>query len=126
MDNSSISVLIIDDELMLRRSVADYLSDEDRFDVHAVGDAEEGLALLAQRKVDLCLVDLRLPGLNGVEFMLKAQALDPALRFLIHTGSPEELLPRSTIQRIPGFRGVLFKPIADMGDIVRAIDAALL
>lgn len=126
MDTNSISVLIVDDEPRLRRSIADYLSDEDRFDVQVAGDAEDGLALLARRKMDLCLVDLRLPGLNGIEFMVRAQALDPALRFIIHTGSPEDQLPRSTIQGIPGFRGVLFKPIADMEDIVRAIDAALL
>lgn len=125
MDTNHVSVLIVDDEPMLRRSVADYLSDEDRFDVQVAADAEEGLALLARRTVDLCLVDLRLPGLNGIEFMVRAQALDPALRFLIHTGSPEEQLPQATIGGIAGFRGVLFKPIADMGDIVRAIDAAL-
>lgn len=46
-------------------------------------------------------MDLRLPGLNGIEFMVRAQALDPALRFLIHTGSPEEQLPRSAIQVFP-------------------------
>lgn len=126
MDTNPVSVLIVDDEPMLRRSVADYLSDEDRFDVQVAADAEEGLALLARRKVDLCLVDLRLPGLSGIEFMVRAQALSPALRFLIHTGSAEEQLPQSSIRGIAGFRGVLFKPIHDMGDIVRAIDAAVL
>ncbi len=126
MRPDNISILVVDDEPMLRRSVADYLSDEGRFVVQTAADAEEGLELLARRKVDLCLVDLRLPGLNGIDFMVRAQALDQGLRFLIHTGSPEELLPHSTIQEISGFRGVLFKPLKNMGDIVRAIDAALL
>jgi DNA-binding NarL/FixJ family response regulator len=126
MERQLVSVLIIDDELFLRRTIQDCLLDEGRFDVQVAGDAEEGLELLARRMVDVCLVDIRLPGLNGIEFMLKAQQLDPNLRFIIHTGSPEEQLPESVIRDVPGFRGLLFKPVFDMGDIVRAIDAAVL
>lgn len=122
---ASITVLIIDDEPLLRRSLADYLQDEDRFEALVASDAEEGLEMLALHKVDVCLVDLRLPGMNGIDFMLHAQELDSSLRFLIHTGSPEAQLPKAIIQDIPGYRGVLFKPLADMGELIHALDSAV-
>lgn len=122
---ASITVLIIDDEPLLRRSLADFLQDEDRFVALVAGDAEEGLEMLGKYKVNVCLVDLRLPGMNGIDFMLRAQELDPRLRFLIHTGSPEAQLPKAIIQDIPGYRGVLFKPLADMGEIIHALDRAV-
>jgi len=126
MVDKRISVLIVDDEPFLRRSIVDFLMDEDRFDIFQAESGETGLDMLKEQKVDVCLVDMRLPGLNGIEFILKAQELDPGLRYIIHTGSPEEQLPKAVIQGIPGFRGVIFKPVIDMMEIVHAIDRALL
>ncbi|MHC1751036.1 response regulator [Humidesulfovibrio sp.] len=126
MEKQRIHVLIIDDEPMLRRSIADFLSDEDRYEILQADDGESALDLLLVSKVDICLVDLRLPGMNGIEFILKAQQANPALRFLIHTGSPEEQLPRATLQGVKGFRGALFKPITNLMELVRAIDSAVL
>lgn len=120
------TVLIIDDEPYLRRSIADFLMDEDRFDICQAEDGEAGLAMLKDTPVDVCLVDMRLPGINGIEFILKAQETHPDLRYIIHTGSPEGQLPKAVIQGIQGFRGVLFKPVPDMMEIVHAIEHALL
>lgn len=125
MAPESVSVLILDDEPFLRQSIRDYLLDEGRFEVFVAGDGESGLDLLERERIDVCLVDLRLPGISGIEFMARAQQGRPDLRFLIHTGSPEEQLPKATIQGFPGYRGVLFKPLADMRELVRAIDNAL-
>ncbi|QAZ68649.1 response regulator [Solidesulfovibrio carbinolicus] len=125
MTSERIRVLIIDDEALLGLAAQDYLEDEGRFEAFVAQDAESGLDLLRRQAIDVCLVDLRLPGSNGIEFMLQAQDLYPALRFLVHTGSPEEQFPKAIMQDIPGFRGVLYKPVADMEVIVRALDNAL-
>lgn len=126
METPRIHVLIIDDEPMLRRSIADFLSDEDRYEILQAGDGESALDLLLHSTVDICLVDLRLPGINGIEFILRAQQAHPALRFLIHTGSPEEQLPRATLQGVKGFRGALFKPLTNLMELIHAIDRAIL
>lgn len=126
MADKRISVLIIDDEPFLRRSIVDFLLDEDRFEICQAEDGETGLAILKNQVVDVCLVDMRLPGINGIEFILEAQEMNPDLRYIIHTGSPEEQLPKAVIQGIQGFRGVLFKPVIDMMEIVHAIDRAIL
>jgi len=126
MADKRISVLIVDDEPFLRRSIVDFLMDEDRFDILQAEDGETGLAQLKKRMVDVCLVDMRLPGINGIEFILQAQELNPDLRYIIHTGSPEEQLPKAVILGIKGFRGALYKPVIDMMEIVHAIDRAVL
>jgi DNA-binding NarL/FixJ family response regulator len=126
MTRKRISVLIVDDEPYLRRSIVDFLMDEDRYEIFESEDGETGLAQLKERMVDVCLVDMRLPGINGIEFILRAQELNPDLRYIIHTGSPEEQLPKAVILGIKGFRGVLYKPVADMMEIVHAINRAVL
>lgn len=126
MASKRVSVLIVDDEPFLRRSIVDFLMDEDRFDIRQAEDGETGLAMLKDQMVDVCLVDMRLPGINGIEFILKAQEMNPDLRYIIHTGSPEEQLPKAVILGIQGFRGVIYKPVSDMMEIVHAIDRAIL
>lgn len=125
MADLPVTVLILDDEPLLRRSLEDFLRDEGRFEVLAAEDASTGLEALCGHPVDVCLVDLRLPGASGIDFMVQAQELKPDVRFIIHTGSPEDQLPKAVIQKLPGYRGVLYKPVVDMGEIVRAIDAAI-
>jgi len=125
MADLPVTVLILDDEPLLRRSLEDFLRDEGRFAVLAAEDAASGLDALRRHAVHVCLVDLRLPGPSGIDFMVQAQELKPDVRFIVHTGSPESQLPKAVIQELPGYRGVLYKPVVDMGEIVRAIDAAI-
>ena len=51
------------------------------FDVLSAADGERGLALLRERRVDLVITDLSLPGINGFE-LIAAIREDPALRDL--------------------------------------------
>jgi DNA-binding NtrC family response regulator len=81
----AIRVLIVDDDAMVRMSVAAYLED-DGFDVHIATSAAEGLRMLETAPLDLTIVDLRLRDMDGEHFILKAHAIKPSMRFLIHTG----------------------------------------
>ena len=71
MTSERIRVLILDDEALLGLAAKDYLEDEGRFEAFVAEDAESGLDLLRRQAVDVCLVDLRLPGSSGIEFMLQ-------------------------------------------------------
>jgi two-component system nitrogen regulation response regulator NtrX len=59
-------ILIIDDEESIRESVAGILSDEG-FKTLAVGSAEEGLRSLEEENIDLVLLDIWMPGMDGME-----------------------------------------------------------
>ncbi|BCO08832.1 sigma-54-dependent Fis family transcriptional regulator [Desulfolithobacter dissulfuricans] len=60
------TILIIDDEDSIRESLSGILADEG-FHPRTAASAEEGLALLDQEKVDLVLLDIWMPGMDGLE-----------------------------------------------------------
>jgi DNA-binding NarL/FixJ family response regulator len=55
--------------------------------VSAADSAEGALDLIARIPIDVALVDIRLPKLDGDSLILQAHLLRPHMRFLIHTGS---------------------------------------
>ena len=118
--NANKVILIIEDEEFLRSSLADYLEDHG-YGVLTSPTAEDGLGRLDSDHVDLCIVDMRLPDMNGNEFILRAHARHPDLRFIIFTGSVEYSLPEN-LQAI-GLRSadILFKPLTDMGLLLEKI-----
>ena len=61
-----LSALVVDDEPSLVRVVEGYLA-KDGFDVRTAGDGPAGLALASESEPDLVVLDLGLPGMDGVE-----------------------------------------------------------
>src|ERR1700723_3200756 len=62
------TILIVEDEAKMRRLLELNLG-EDGFTTLSAGDAESGLKLLRENAVDLVVTDLKLPGMNGLEFL---------------------------------------------------------
>lgn len=115
-----IRVLVVDDEFSVRSSLGGYLEDRD-FDVFLAASGEESLEVLKKRTVDCTIVDIRLPGMDGNQFIRKAHQLQPSLIFLIYTGSTaHEVLPYMADIGI-GAEDVFHKPLTDMGVIVDTI-----
>src|SRR4051794_9571077 len=86
--NSSASagtrVLIIDDEVAIRESLETLLQIEG-FSVETAADGEEGLALLDRGSYDLVLLDLALPGQNGIELLPQIHERMPQLPVIMLT-----------------------------------------
>ncbi len=78
------TILIIEDEAKMRRLLELNLGD-DGFKTLSAGDAETGLKLLASEPVHLVLTDLKLPGMNGLEFLHAAKQQNPALPIVVMT-----------------------------------------
>ena len=81
------SILIIDDEEMLRETLAVYLEDSD-YDVVEAGDGEEGLAALASHlgEIEAVIVDLNMPVLDGYGFIRRAVPMAPELPIIVLSG----------------------------------------
>jgi len=83
----------------------------DYFSVNTAQTAEEALDLMENTLMDAVIVDLRLPGIDGIEFIKRASVKWPQTRHIIYTGSPEAAVP----QDIPAMDCVssliFFKPI---------------
>lgn len=119
MDNSAITVLLVDDNDMIRECVTAYLEDEG-FTVHSYVTAEQALELIAVLNPAVCISDMRLPGMDGESFIIKAHTLCPATGFLLHTGIAYTL---SDQLRVIGMTDadVLLKPIHDLSKLVKKI-----
>ena len=66
----SATLLIIDDEESIRESLSGILGDEG-FNTITAASSEEGLKILAQAEIDLVLLDIWMPGMDGMEALNK-------------------------------------------------------
>jgi two-component system, NtrC family, nitrogen regulation response regulator NtrX len=68
------SILVIDDERAIRKTLAEILSFE-KYKVDEAADGEEGLKLFTQNKYDVVLCDIKMPKLDGIDFLTKVSEL---------------------------------------------------
>jgi len=78
------TILIIEDEAKMRRLLELNLGEEG-FKTLSAGDAETGLKLLSSEPVDLVVTDLKLPGMNGLEFLQAAKRQNAELPIVVMT-----------------------------------------
>ena len=78
-------VLIIDDEASIRTTLSGALSDES-YEVMTAGSGEEGLGLLANNNYDAVLLDVWMPGIDGLETLKRIKAGNPEQAVIIMSG----------------------------------------
>lgn len=86
-----ISILIIDDHPMVREGLRAFIAPREDFEV--VGEAEDGatgVELAFKLKPDVILMDLIMPGLNGVEAIQRIKHKDPDARILVITSFSDD------------------------------------
>lgn len=77
-------IFIIDDERILRVSLADDLRDAG-FKVFEFAEAQTALRQMKEHNVDVILTDLKMPGMNGIEFLVRAKEINPEVTVVIMT-----------------------------------------
>ena len=82
-------IMILDDEEDIRNALTCFLEDFDEFAVRSAHSAEQALVELRREPADLCIVDIRLPGMNGAEFIRVARAEGLCPHHVLHTGSTD-------------------------------------
>jgi DNA-binding response OmpR family regulator len=82
-------VLVIEDDLAIRRGLCAALASQG-FDALESGDGTAGLGLLRSRGADLVLLDLVLPGADGLDVLREIRAHDPVLPVIILTARGSE------------------------------------
>src|ERR1700688_5207703 len=78
------TILIVEDEAKMRRLLELNLG-EDGFSTLTAGDAESGLKVLRENSVDLVVTDLKLPGMNGLEFLQTIKRQNAAIPVVVMT-----------------------------------------
>jgi two-component system nitrogen regulation response regulator NtrX len=78
-------VLVVDDEKNIRETVRDVLEDEG-YTAFQAADGEEALRILARRPIDIMLLDIALPGIDGMAVLSQAQKLFPGVTIIMFSG----------------------------------------
>src|ERR1700691_810237 len=78
------TILIVEDEAKMRRLLELNLGEEG-FSTLSAGDAEAGLKLLRENSVNLVVTDLKLPGMNGLEFLQAIKRQNAAMPVVVMT-----------------------------------------
>ena len=78
-------LLIVDDEAIVRDSLGKWFREEG-YEIGAAESASEALARLAEQRWDLAMVDIKMPGTDGIELQRRMREIDPELLVIIMTG----------------------------------------
>lgn len=114
-------ILLVDDEPFIVLGLKTFLEDEG-MEVEGTGSGEEALDKVRDGdQFDVCILDQRLPGINGNATLRALHELSPGLRFIIHTGDVGYTIPDDvhTLGVEPIY--LFNKPLLDMGPLVDAV-----
>lgn len=89
MENKKQKVLLVEDEMIVRESLRDWLI-EDGYDVECVESGEEAIERVKQEEFGVIVLDLRLPGIDGLQVFEQAKELKPETKGVIITAYPSK------------------------------------
>ena len=75
MSNKKEKILVVDDEKIVRESLFHWFQEEG-YQVETAGDGETALRIFDKNKFDLLLVDMKMPGMSGLELLDKVKEID--------------------------------------------------
>lgn len=107
------TILVIDDEHLTRISLADFL-EEAGYNPTAVADGETAVQCQQKHIFDVCIVDIRIPGMDGIDTIAALHRISPHSRYIIYTGSPQFTLTPALEKAGVTDAYVVHKPVPDM------------
>ena len=118
---NSFRILIADDHELVRRGIRSLLEDHSGWEICGEArDGREAVELCRQLDPDLILLDIEMPGLNGLEVARQIGSTSPRTRVIILTVHDSEEVVREAVA--VGTRGFVLK--SDLGrDLVTAVEA---
>jgi two-component system, NarL family, response regulator LiaR len=120
--NSSIRVQLVDDHAIVREGLRILLSEESDIEVVGeAGDGAESVKLAAMLQPHVILMDLVMPGMDGIQAMQNIRVVSPSSQVLVLTSFGDDQRVRTAIQA--GAIGYLLKDVLK-ADLLRAIRAA--
>ena len=121
-NNSQITILVIDDEPAVRQSLAFLLEDEDYLTIQAE-NGRIGVELFDREKIDLVLVDLNMPEMDGLEVLSRISRISPDTPMIVISGAGEISSAVEALHQ--GAWDYLLKPIQNYSLLIHAVTNAL-
>lgn len=122
--NQTIRILIVDDHPVVRAGLASMLGTQSELSVvGAAASGEEALKIVQKERIDIVLLDLRMPGMKGVDVLKRLKNLPGAPRVIILTSYETDEDIYRAVQA--GAQGYLIKdtPQKEMIEAITAVQA---
>lgn len=110
-------ILIVDDEQNVRQLLSKVLKKQG-YEVYTACDGAEGLEFIQQTVVDIIISDIRMPNMDGIEFLHKAKETDPGIGFILITAFATTETAIEALKS--GAQDYVTKPF-DINDIIIAV-----
>ncbi|MFH1996575.1 MAG: response regulator [Candidatus Omnitrophota bacterium] len=101
------SILIVDDEVEIRRLLSTFL-EKKGYEVTPVGSGEEALSGIKTKKPDLVLLDVRMPGMDGLMVLRNIKGIDESIKVIMLTAIQDKDIAQEAFRE--GARDYLVKP----------------
>lgn len=121
LTDGPVTLLVVDDEEAIRVALRKFLLQQG-YEVTVAATGEEALAILRRHRITCMLLDVNLPGVNGIELVPQIMELEPNIALLMLTAVNDATSAALCMQR--GAMDYLTKPI-DLSHLGRAITRAL-
>jgi response regulator NasT len=115
----SVRILVAEDEALIRMDLIEMLREAGYDVVAEATNGEEAIALASEHKPDLCILDVKMPVLDGISAAEKIISIAPVL--MLTAFSQRELVERA---RDAGVMAYVVKPFS-IGDLIPAIEIAI-
>lgn len=114
-------VLVVDDEPFIVTGLRTFLEDEG-MQVESAASGEEAVDIIRNDSgIDVCIMDMRLPGMNGDTTIRTLHEICPDLRFIIHTGTADYSIPDDLRAMGIDECQLFAKPLLDMAPLAQTV-----
>lgn len=125
-----VSILIVDDDPGMTETMTDILGDMG-YTVDVAGDGYRAIDMIKEKAYDVALMDIKMPGINGVETFKEVKRLSPATKVMMMTAYSLEELVKEALKE--GAYGIIYKPLnidkviefiekAEKGELILVVD----
>jgi DNA-binding NarL/FixJ family response regulator len=117
-----IRVIVVDDHAIVRQGISDVLASDPAFEIVGLAkNGEDAAALAAEMHADVALMDLSMPGIDGIEATRRTIAASPGIRVVMLTSFAEPQHVNAALDA--GAIGYLLKD-AEPEELIRGVKAA--
>lgn len=120
MNNAATSILIVDDDTGMTETMSDILDDMG-YKVAVADDGYMAIDMIKENTYDIALMDIRMPGINGVDTFKQVKAISPSTKVIMMTAYSVEDLIKQALEE--GAYGILYKPL-DLEKVEELIENA--
>jgi len=115
------NIIIVDDEKIIRETLGDFFEDSG-WNVSTFSSGEEALLFLEKNSVEYAIVDGRLSGMKGTEFIRKACRLKSGIKYVIYTGASDITIEDDLRKSGVTEKNIVMKPAMGFSVLLNALE----